>query len=58
METSRRYIACNIDIPRASFAKHVRSEKHIGNRKPKIMNKPEWLFLEPIEKKNIEKLYT
>ena len=48
---SRKCDDCNIDVHRASYAKHLRSKKHIGNKK--IYNKiiPEWLFKEPIENK-------
>ena len=48
---SRKCDDCKIDVHRASYAKHLRSKKHIGNKK--IYNKiiPEWLFKEPIENK-------
>ena len=33
MENSRRCEICNIDIHRASYAKHLRSKKHFDNEK-------------------------
>ena len=53
---SRRCEICNIDIHRASYIKHLRNKKHMGNIKLNEMIIPEWLFQEPIEnkiKKNI-----
>ena len=50
---------CNIDVHRASFVKHLRSKKHIGNVEQNEMVIPEWLFKEertPIKKK-IQKVY-
>ena len=47
---SRRCEICNVDVHRASYAKHLRSKKHIEN----II--PEWLFQEPVENK-INKIY-
>ena len=32
-ENSRRCDICNIDVPRASFAKHLRSKKQLKNEK-------------------------
>ena len=48
---SRKSEVCDIDIRRASYAKHLRSEKLLENMKQKEMIIPEWLFQEPIENK-------
>ena len=53
---SRRCEICNTDVHRASYAKHLRSKKHIENIKQSQMIIPEWLFQEPVENK-IKKLY-
>ena len=53
---SRRCDDCNIDIHRASYAKHLKSKKHIENMKQNEMIIPEWLFREPVENK-INKIY-
>ena len=53
---SRRCEICNVDVHRASYAKHLKSKKHIENIKQNEMIIPEWLFKEPIENK-IEKIY-
>ena len=42
---------CNVDVHRASSVKHLRSRKHLENRKEKEMIIPEWLFQEPFEHK-------
>ena len=47
---SRKCDDCNIDVHRASYAKHLRSEKHIGKKKYNMIIL-EWLFEEPIENK-------
>ena len=44
---------CNVDVQRASYAKHLRSKKHLENEKQNGMITPEWLFRETIENKNI-----
>ena len=49
---SRKCDVCNIDVHIASYIKHLRSKKHIENRKQNEMIKPEWLFQEPVEKKS------
>ena len=54
--SSRRCEVCNVDIHRASYAKHLRSKKHIENMKQSEMILPEWLFQEPVENK-IKKIY-
>ena len=49
---SRKSENCNVDVHRASYAKHLRSKKHIeiDNQNETII--PEYLFQEPIENKN------
>ena len=54
MENSRRREVCNIYIHRASYAKHLRSKKHLENIRQDKNFIPEWLFKEeqtPIKKK-------
>ena len=53
---SRRCEICNVNVHRASFAKHLRSKTHLENIKQSEMIIPEWLFQEPIEN-NIKKIY-
>ena len=53
---SRKCEVCNIDVHRASCNKHLRSKKHIENRKKNEMIIPEWLFSEPIQNK-VNKIY-
>ena len=53
---SRRCEICNVDVHRASYMKHLRSNKHLENIKQNDMIIPEWLFQEPVENK-INKLY-
>ena len=53
---SRKCEVCTIDVHRASYIKHLRSNKHIENMKKNEMIKPEWLFQEPVENK-INKIY-
>ena len=48
---SRKCDVCNVDVHRASYAKHFRSEIHLENIKQNDMIIPEWLFQEPIENK-------
>ena len=48
---TRKCDFCNVDVHRASYAKHSRSEKHLENEKLNEMIFPEWLFQELIEKK-------
>ena len=53
MENSRTCDICNVDVHRASYAKHLRSKKHLQNEKQKELIVPEWLFKEeqaPIKK--------
>ena len=50
---------CNVNVHRASFAKHLRSKKHLENVEQNEMIIPDWLFKEersPIKKK-IQKVY-
>ena len=53
---SRKCDICNVDVHRASYAKHLKSKKHIENITQNEMIIPEWLFKEPIENK-IKKIY-
>ena len=53
---SRRCDNCNVDVHRASYAKHLRSKKHLENVMQNDMIIPEWLFQEPVENK-INKIY-
>ena len=46
---SRKCEICNVDVHRVSYAKHLRSKKHLENTKQNEMIIPEWLFQEPIE---------
>ena len=46
MENNRGCEICNIDVQRASYAKHLRSKKHLENIKQNGMNILEWLFKE------------
>ena len=46
---SRKCEICNIDVHRASYAKHLRSKTHLENKKQNEMIIPEWLFHEPVE---------
>ena len=59
MENSRTCEVCNVNVHRASFAKHLRSMIHLKNIEQNEMIIPEWFFKEektPIEKK-IRKVY-
>ena len=53
---NRRCEICNVDVHRASFAKHLRSKTHLEIMKQNEMIIPEWLFQKPIENK-IKKIY-
>ena len=60
MENSRTCEVCNVNVHRASFAKHLRSKKHLENVEQNEMIIPEWFFKEersPIKKK-IQKVYS
>ena len=52
MESSRRGDICNFDVHRATFAKHLRSKKHLEKTKQEQMTIREWLFREPTGKLN------
>ena len=41
---SRKCEVCNIDLHRASYAKHLRSKYHLENEKQNELNIPDWLF--------------
>ena len=59
MENSRTCETCNVNNHRASYVKHLRSEKHLENIKQNDMIIPNWLFEQeqtPVRKK-ILKLY-
>ena len=59
MENSRTCDVCNVNIHRASLAKHLKSKKHLENINRNEMIIPEWFFKEeksPIKKK-IKKVY-
>ena len=59
MENGRRCDICNIDVHRASYAKHLRSKKHLENIRQNDIIILEWLFREeqaPIKNK-IRKAY-
>ena len=54
MHNSRRCVTCNNNVQRASYAKHLRSKKHLQNIKQDEIKTPEWLFKEgqtPTKKK-------
>ena len=55
MENSRICDISNVDVHRASDAKHLRSKKHLENEKQNEMTIPKGLFKEeqaPIKKQN------
>ena len=59
MDNRRICEVCNVNVHRASFAKHLRSKKHLENVEQNEMIIPEWLFKEeksPIKKK-MQKVY-
>ena len=51
MGNSRRCDICKNDFNRKSFAKNLRSKKHLDNGKQSGMILPEWLFKERFENK-------
>ena len=53
---SRKCDVCNVNVHRASYAKHLRSKMHLENKKMDEMIIREWLFQEAIEN-NIQKIY-
>ena len=59
MEKSRTCYICNVNVHRASFAKHLRSKKHLEKVEKNEMVIPDWFFKEekfPFKKK-IQKVY-
>ena len=46
MENSRRCDFYNIDVHWASYAKHLKSKKHLENIRQNDIIKPEWLYKE------------
>ena len=52
MEDSRRCDICNIDVDRATYAKVLRSQKHLENIKQDDMILQDWLFRETNENLN------
>ena len=59
MENSRTCDVCNVNVHRASFAKHLRIKIHLKNIEQNEMIIPEWFFKEektPIKKK-IQKVF-
>ena len=59
-ENSRRCDTYNVNVHRESYAKHLRSKKHLVNIKRDDISIPEWLFKEGQEhiKKEIKKYIT
>ena len=55
MENSRTCDVCNVNIHRASLAKHLKSKKHLENIERNEMIIPEWFFME--EKSPVKKRY-
>ena len=53
---SRKSELCNINVHRASYAKHLRSKTHMENIKQNEMIIPEWLFQELVVNR-IRKIY-
>ena len=53
---SRRCDICNVDVHRASYAKHLKSKKRIENITQNEWIIPEWLSRESIENK-LKKIY-
>ena len=47
---SRKGKNCDVDVLRASYAKHLRSIKHLENEKQNEMILPEWLFQEIVSR--------
>ena len=53
---SRKCDISNVDVHRASYAKHLRSKTHLESMKQNEMIIPEWLSQEPVENK-VKKIY-
>ena len=49
---SRKCAICKVDVQRALYVKHLRSQKHLENEKQNEMIIPKWLCKEPIESKS------
>ena len=49
MGISRRYIVCNIDTRRASYANYLRIKRHLENLGQDAIIIPHWLFKEEQE---------
>ena len=47
----RKCDVCNVDVHRASYAKHLRSKNHLENEKQNELIIPDRLFKETIENK-------
>ena len=50
-KNTRRCKDCNVEVHRASYAKHITRKKCTENEKNFDLNIPEWLFQETIENK-------
>ena len=48
---SHKCDVCNIDVHGASYAKHLRSKKHLEHETQNKLIIPEWLFGETLENK-------
>ena len=59
MDNSRTCDVCNVNVHRASLAKHLRSKKHLENVEQNEMIIPDWFFKEEKSsiKKKIQKVY-
>ena len=60
MENRRTCEVCKVNVHRASFVMHLRSERHLENTEQNEKIIPDWLFEEersPIKKK-IQKVYS
>ena len=59
MENIRSCEICNVNVLKASYVKHLRNKKHLGNEKHNEMTVPEWLFKEeqPPIKNKTKKVY-
>ena len=52
----RKCEICDVETHRASFAKHMKSKKHLENVKQNEMMIPDWFFQEPVVNR-INKIY-
>ena len=53
---SRKCDVCDVEVHRASYAKHLKSKNHLEKMKQNEMIIPEWLFKEPTENR-IKNIY-